>query len=253
MEKLRRSRKYIAIFALLITVLSGCYLDLNCLSNVTNSHILIATIVSFVVFALCVVISNTSKRVKFNKVLMQFGENLIVTGFFFAGSLLLSRLTVENNILSKVIVSVYCFLILAILVFRYIHIRKQWGLIVSSTAVRKSAVSSGEIKFLFTYLYSIILLLLIAQVVMLFTRDFNIYLVVPVIFALLSLVLWKFIKWRGVLLVNVTSVLYVLMLCKIHNTSLSISNLPIFTIMTACCVGLILPLFDLYTRKEENI
>lgn len=145
-------------------------------------------------------------------------------------------------------------IVIAVSLWLYFHFRKRAGDKVSSNSVRRSATGSGEIKFDFKVLYSSLALLLCIGVIALLCDEPTHYLLLPMAFATLAIVLWKVFRWRGWMLVGILAVvLYVLKYCIPEYISFATDKFWPSMALTLLYLGITVPLADLYCRKEKTI
>ncbi len=145
-------------------------------------------------------------------------------------------------------------IVVALSLWIYFIFRKKAGDKVSSGSIRRSATGSGEIKFDFKVLYSSMALLLVIGAVALIIGQPTHYLILPAAFAVLSIVLWKLFGWRGFMLIGViTTVLYIAKYCIPEYISFATDKFWPSLALTLLYLGLIVPLADLYCRKEKLI
>lgn len=148
--------------------------------------------------------------------------------------------------------------IFAIILIIYCKCRKRAADKVSATAIRKSAAASGQLKYTYTLLYGDLTVLLIADILhfslTLGGPSWNQETFLPLTATLISLILWRIVKWRGFLLPAVAVDLFFLFklvhglvsTCGSQALGVSLAAFLVF-------VPILLPLADLYCRKEENI
>ena len=145
-------------------------------------------------------------------------------------------------------------IVIGLSLWLYFHYRKRAGEKASSGSVRRSASGSGEIKFDFKVLYSSMALLLVVALIALLAGAPTHYLVLPLAFATLATLLWKVSGWRGFLLLGViTTVLYIVKYCIPAYISFTTDKFWPSMALTLLYLGLIVPLSDLYCRKEQSI
>jgi hypothetical protein len=136
----------------------------------------------------------------------------------------------------------------------YFFGRKKSADRISSTAIRKSASASGATRFSYNLLYGAMLLLLFLSAVLLFTIGENFFFVLPLGLAAASVFLWRVTNWRGWLLVAiVVTLLHAFSFLYIVIISLTMGALGVLPLFIVIYLALLLPLADLYTRKEKTI
>lgn len=136
----------------------------------------------------------------------------------------------------------------------YFFGRKKSADRISSTAIRKSASASGATRFSYNLLYGAMLLLLFLSAVLLFTIGENFFFVLPLGLAAASVLLWRVTNWRGWLLVAiVVTLLHAFSFLYIVIISLTMGALGVLPLFIVIYLALLLPLADLYTRKEKTI
>ena len=144
--------------------------------------------------------------------------------------------------------------VIALFAWLYFHYRKIAGDKAAETSVRKSAFGAGEIRFAFRVLFASMGILLVTGIVALIVGQPSHYLFAPVAFATLALLLWRLLKWRGFMLIGtLTIVLYVLRYCVPAYISFTAGNYWPSLALTLLYLGLVVPLSDLYCRKESSI
>lgn len=141
--------------------------------------------------------------------------------------------------------------ILAIFLAVYFKLRKKEADKVSSTAIRKSAVASGQLKHTYTVLYGALTVMMAADIlhfaVTLGGDVWNGDTLIPLAVTLLAVIFWRLVKWRGILAVAVTvDLLFAARLIFVSTLGISLAASLVF-------VSVVLPLADLYCRKEQNI
>lgn len=145
-------------------------------------------------------------------------------------------------------------IVVGVSMWLYFRFRKRAGDKVSSNAVRKSATGSGEIKFDFKVLYSSLALLLVIGFIALLCGAPTHYLLVPMAFATLGIVLWRICRWRGWMLIGaVAVVLYVAKYCIPEYISFATDKFWPSMALTLLYLGVVVPLADLYCRQEKTI
>ena len=141
--------------------------------------------------------------------------------------------------------------ILAIFIAFYFKLRKKEADKVSSTAIRKSAVASGQLKHTYTVLYGALTVMMAADIlhfaVTLGGDAWNGDTLIPLAVTLLAVIFWRLVKWRGILAVAVAvDLLFAARLIFVNTLGISLAVSLVF-------VSVVLPLADLYCRKEQNI
>ena len=142
-------------------------------------------------------------------------------------------------------------MILAIFLAVYFKLRKKEADKVSSTAIRKSAVASGQLKHTYTVLYGALTVMMAADIlhfaVTLGGDAWNGDTLIPLAVTLLAVIFWRLVKWRGILAVAVAvDLLFAARLIFVNTLGISLAVSLVF-------VSVVLPLADLYCRKEQNI
>jgi hypothetical protein len=136
----------------------------------------------------------------------------------------------------------------------YFFGRKKSADRISSTAIRKSASASGATRYSYNLLYGAMLLLLFLSAVLLFTIGENFFFALPLGIAAASVFLWKVTTWRGWLLVAiVVTLLHAFSFLYIVIIALTMGALGVLPLFIVIYLALLLPLADLYTRKEKTI
>ena len=96
--------------------------------------------------------------------------------------------------------------------------------------------------------------LLLSGIIALVVGEPSHYLFVPLAFSTLAVLLWRLLKWRGFMLIGaLTIVLYVLRYCVPAHVSFTSGNYWPSLALTLLYLGLVVPLSDLYCRKESSI
>ena len=165
-----------------------------------------------------------------------------------AGKFAYDYLIPEGN---PVILPVSIAVILTVFIAVYFKLRKKEADKVSSTAIRKSAVASGQLKHTYTVLYGALTVMMAADIihfaVTLGGDTWNGDTLIPLAVTLLSVILWRLVKWRGILaFAVVTNLLFAAKLIFVNALGVSLAASLVF-------VSVVLPLADLYCRKEQNI
>lgn len=146
--------------------------------------------------------------------------------------------------------------VLTLLIFAgfYIRKRKRSSDKTSSSAIRKSASSSGATKYCFNILYGIMLLLVVLSAAAYFSVGENFFFAVPLAIACASLLLWRIIHWRGIILAGiVTILLLVISFCYIVAVALTTGAMGAVLMLVFIYAALLVPMIDLYCRKEKTI
>ncbi|MBQ7576323.1 MAG: hypothetical protein IJT26_07310 [Bacteroidales bacterium] len=144
--------------------------------------------------------------------------------------------------------------VIALFLWLYFRYRKISGDKAAETSVRKSASGAGEIRFSFRVLFASMGILLLTGIIALIVGQPSHYLFVPLSFATLAILLWRLLKWRGFMLIGaLTIVLYVLRYCVPDQISFTAGNYWPSLALTLLYLGLVVPLSDLYCRKESSI
>lgn len=132
--------------------------------------------------------------------------------------------------------------------------RKKSADSISSTAIRKSAAASGATKYSYNLLYGAMLLMLLLSAVLLLTIGENFFCALPLAMAAASVFLWRITTWRGWLLAAiVVSLLHAFSFLYIVTIALTMGALGVLPLFIVIYLALLLPLADLYTRKEKTI
>ncbi|MFA7034163.1 MAG: M28 family peptidase [Bacteroidales bacterium] len=145
-------------------------------------------------------------------------------------------------------------LMLLIYLLFYRKNRKRSSDAISSSAIRKSASASGATKYSFKVLYGILIVdVVLAAASYIFCGE-NFLFMVPVAVAAASLLLWRIIRWRGVIIIGVVTILLLsFSFCYVLSVALSLGALGVTLMMTFLYLALIVPMVDLYCRKEKII
>jgi hypothetical protein len=132
--------------------------------------------------------------------------------------------------------------------------RKKSADRISATAIRKSAAASGATKYSYNLLYGTMLLLLLLSAILLFAIGENFFFVLPLALAAASVFLWRITTWRGWLLAAiVVTLLHAFSFLYIVIIALTMGALGVLPLFMVIYLALLLPLADLYTRKEKTI
>ena len=145
-------------------------------------------------------------------------------------------------------------IVVALFLWLYSRYRKISGDKAAEVSVRKSAYGAGEIRFAFRVVFASMGILLFTGLLALIFGQPSHYLFMPLALSALSILLWKLLKWRGFMLIGaLTVVLYVLLYCVPGYISFTPGNYWPSLALTLLYLGLIVPLSDLYCRKESSI
>jgi len=156
-------------------------------------------------------ISMLSGRVKGVSVLKRAGVTLlncfvvVIIGTLLAW--LLSRYVA--NYFNVTVTAILIVLLTLGVFLSYSFKRKRFSNELSANAVRKSAVSNGQIKFGFTHLYSSLLAFIVVGGVYLAVEGNNILFLFSLMVTFTGLLFWKFFKWRGWFLLSFLSIVFV--------------------------------------------
>ena len=144
--------------------------------------------------------------------------------------------------------------VIALFLWLYFRYRKIAGDKSAEVSVRRSAHGAGEIRFAFRVLFASMGVILLCGIIALIAGRPSHYLFVPLAFATISILLWRLLKWRGFMLAGVlTIVLYVLRYCVPAHISFTAGNYWPSLALTLLYLALVVPLSDLYCRKEGSI
>ena len=144
--------------------------------------------------------------------------------------------------------------VIGLFLWLYFRFRKISGDKAAETSVRKSAYGAGEVRFGFRVLFASMGVVLITGIIALAVGQPSHYLFVPLAFATLSILLWRLLKWRAFMLFGaLTILLYVLRYCVPEHISFTAGNYWPSLALTLLYLGMIVPLSDLYCRKESSI
>lgn len=141
--------------------------------------------------------------------------------------------------------------------WRYSAGRKRSSDDVSSTAIRRSAAGSGQLKYAWAMLHGALLVSVLIAILFFFltmkTAD-NYFILAPLAATVLCLFLWRVIRWRGWLLVAILSVLAEAVIF-LYGTFVAYKFGSFATIVafSLLYLALLVPLCDLYCRKEQSI
>lgn len=208
----------------------------------------------------CILLSLTVLRGKTTGRLI-FGEALLTLGWYalaaLAGMLpsLIEPLQASGRIYT---IAAGCIVLILFVLFYYSR-RSKASKAASSTAIRKSASGSGEVKHAYSVLYGNIILMLAAGVCFYIAAGDNKFLLVPLAVTALAVIIWRLAGWRGILLPALMAVLAYGGVVEVATVKSSVTPITGFTAdpfvlaYAVACFALILPLADLYTRPENNI
>lgn len=172
-----------------------------------------------------------------------------------AGKLADDYLIPEGN---PAVLPVSIAVILTVFLAVYFKLRKREADKVSSTAIRKSAVASGQLKHTYTVLYGALTVMMAADIIHFAVTiggdNWNGDTLIPLSATLLAVILWRLVKWRGILAFAVaTDLLFAAKLIFGMQYVKAFSALGTSLAVSLAFVSVVLPLADLYCRKEENI
>lgn len=154
----------------------------------------------------------------------------------------------EWVVLGSVVLLFIVFLLL------YIKQRKKSSDTVSSSAIRRSASASGATKYSFKVLYAILIVDVVLSIGAFIYCGENFFFMAPVAVACASLLLWKVTRWRGVLLVGIVTILLLAFsFTYIVAMALTMGALGVTLLISFLFIALIVPMADLYCRKEKSI
>ncbi len=148
--------------------------------------------------------------------------------------------------------------ILAVTLIIYLKCRKRAADKVSSTAIRKSAAVSGQLKYTYPVLYGALTVMMAADIIHYSVTfrgvSWNQETLIPLVVTLISLILWRIVKWRGPLAIAVaTDIFYLSALLHAFDYTCGFQALGASLAAFLVFVSVIIPISDLYFRKEENI
>jgi len=141
--------------------------------------------------------------------------------------------------------------------WRYFSHRKISSDLTSSTSIRRSATGSGQIKYAWAMLHGALLVSVIVTVLFFFltlkSAD-NYFILAPLAATVLCLLLWRVFRWRGWLLLAALSVLSEAVIF-LYGTYVAYKFGSFATVVafSLLYLAVIVPLCDLYCRKEQSI
>lgn len=145
-------------------------------------------------------------------------------------------------------------LVLAATLLVYLRRRRIERDRVSESSIRKSASSSGAVKFDFRFLCAdLVVSLIFAAVAYIFAIP-NYFLLIPIFAVCASLILWRILNWRGLLMVGIVTIL--LSIIGFGYTAIfaiSVGGIGIIVPVVFLLFVMLLPICDIYCRKEKNI
>lgn len=142
-------------------------------------------------------------------------------------------------------------------IWRYVARRKRSSDAVSSTAIRRSAAGSGASKYSFAMLHGALLVAMLATVTYFFLtmkKSDNYFILAPLAATLVSIILWRIVRWRGMLLVAILAVLSAAIIFVYGSVvSYGFSAFAPVVAFSLLYLAMLVPMCDLYCRKEQNI
>ena len=254
MEKFRQSRKAIAVIAYIAALVSAFFIDLSWLQNISRNMILLASGICFILLCSSIIFTVISGKAKFIGILIYFAEKLLFMFVLVVIAFGLSNLKLENEAVQLALFYGYCILIVIGQIVYYLHNRKKQNLKAASSSVRKSAAGTAEIKYLVKELHGALMLMIICQGILLLFKGNYLPLIFLLSTSLASLTLWKLFQWRGwILLLNLAAFIYLCYSCISTGYLFPLYSLPDATVVTYLYGATMIPLMDLYTRKEATI
>ena len=218
--------------------------------------ILIDSII-FAMFCIVMTFAIISKRATFRSI---FGKVLTLFAWAFAVAAVAALAFYFTKFKAPSWMAIVCVALAAAgLVAVYLNGRTKAGRKSSSTAIRRSAVGSGQLKYCYSVLYASLFLIVLSDIGVFVGACLTS--VAPVVFmstavVLLALILWRVTKWRGILLPAIAYAL-MSMLLEIYGFAkgqVDYSTALINGMSTVIISGaLIIALSDLYLHKENNI
>ncbi|MCF0177615.1 MAG: hypothetical protein HUJ90_03230 [Bacteroidales bacterium] len=259
MDKFRQIRRIIADVCVVLVAAAVIFLPLDYnkifgwLYFPSNGTILYAS-VTFAVLCLAFCLSVLSGRIAPKRVFLSLGQDIVLFGVVMAVAKVLPLIGFANPVVARSVTCGYLCAIVLIILFIYLIRRRKWRNMASANAVRRSAASSGEIRYFFTRLYSaMMLIMLIAVFYLIFSYNLQ-YAIIPLSFVLASLVFWKFTGWRISILVGAMAALAEFLLLGLHlDLKMEIACLPDLAGLATVTMLLLVPMIDFYTRKEEKL
>ncbi len=190
-----------------------------------------------------------------------FGEALLTLAWYaFAALLGMLPVFVKSLQASGAIYTIAAGCVALILfVLFYFKRRSRAAKAASSSAIRRSASGSGEVKHAYSVLYGNIILMLAAGAYFFIAAGDNKFLLVPLAVTALAVIIWRLSGWRGILLPAIMTVAAYGGIVAVTTAKASVTPVsgfpsdPFVLAYAVACYALLLPLTDLYTRQEQNI
>lgn len=262
---IRKFRPIILIAALVTAVLAGVFIirQNGTVSDVLSSFIqtplftggkaALFNSVAFALFCVVFVVSVISGRSRLNitlkKALKIILAGAIVWSIGFFGYEIIQGLPIQLCFVVVSLIEVCAFIAI------YMRNRKRAGDLSASSSIRRSAASSGKTKYAYSVLYGALTAYMVADVVFFalsYPECFNHTLFCVLAAVIVSLILWRIIKWRGVLLFTIVTT-FVLLALQMYTIvkSPDACGFLCMTVLLDCAVAV--PMCDLYCRKEAAI
>ena len=153
------------------------------------------------------------------------------------------------------IFSTLAFIEIGTFVALYMRNRKRAGDASASSSIRKSAAASGMTKYAYSVLYGALTALVVSDIVFFavsYPECTNQSLLSVLAVVTASLIVWRVIRWRGILLFTFVTIVLCGVL-QIYTISVSPDTLG-FTLMSVILYSTVaVPVCDLYCRKEAAL
>ncbi|MFA5325521.1 MAG: M28 family peptidase [Bacteroidales bacterium] len=223
--------------------------------------------ITLALFCLAFCFSILSGRIHSGRVFKTMGRIFLFTLIIFALGYLLSWISskllgryfilfgdVKGGEFYNTAMIVIVALLAVISLWCYLLKRRKAANLVSSTAIRKSAAASGVTKYSLEIFYGTMLVLLVLSAVSYFAIGENFFFIIPLLIGSVSLILWRLFKLRSVLLIAVIVILlHAFSFCYVIGIALTIEGLYAVLLLAFLYIMTVIPLIDLYSRKEKTI
>jgi len=254
---IRKFRKYL----LAVVIVASAFLSwkvstgqfaFNLNLSFENGPALLIDALIFASVCLVLTFAYVSRRFKMKNVLFKSALIALWSLVLPAGIHAVSGYCKITPLIMSMIYAVVAILFLVV----YFYKRKREGDKVSSTAIRKSAEGSGQIRYAYSIFFALIMILSVAFVSELVITMIQKGQIVPPIMlgsALIAYIIWRLIHWRGILLIEVIYLIFTQLTYFINSIALNcepaVSDLGYFLVT----VAMITVISDLYCRKEKSI
>ena len=257
---IRKARPYILIAAILATVATVVYAIQDPSFNFHQKELSLGlktlfNAVTFMLYCIVLIFSIIGGKSRFVQSAVKGLKILIWLLILYIAGTLATRFVKTS--MPSLVTWISTGVVGAVFIWRYFARRRRFANEVSGSSIRRSASGVGEVKYARTMLHGALLAAMAVTVLFFFLTlksGDNYFILAPLGSILLCMILRKFCRWRGWLLVAIVSVT-AQAIVFIYGTwaAYKFGALASALAFSLLYLALLVPLCDLYCRKEQAI